>query len=308
MYQTKIVYLLLLVCYELVKCEDVQTESIDANLNCGQYANDLDIIATFPFTVNLNPQKQGPGISTAILDSTNTLVIMIQLRQAGGTVPESVFCLKHLQSLDIMDMVFVNGIVPDALSNLPLLFSLSIKNSPISKMTDKVTSLHKLESLTLDSCSLTHMPNLHGMSKLYTVTLPNNQLSELHGLMNPYQLFLYKNLFTEIPTQTEPDTLTRIYMNYNPVKDLSTITTYSNLTELRLSNTKVSVIPSTIDELENLNFIDLSFTQITEIPNTILNLAKLQYLVIQNNAFSAQEVDKIKTEFSTQRPNVNLLI
>jgi Leucine-rich repeat (LRR) protein len=79
MYQNKIIYLLLLlVCCELVKCEDVQTESIDANLNCEQYANDLEIISNFPFTVNLNPQKQGAGISTAILDSTNTLVIMIQ--------------------------------------------------------------------------------------------------------------------------------------------------------------------------------------------------------------------------------------
>jgi len=268
----------------------------------------LEIISTFPFTVNLNPQKQGPGISTAILDSTNTLVIMIQLRQSGGMVPENVFCLKNLEALDIMNMVFVNGIVPDTLSKLPLLFSLSITNSPISKVTDKVRSLANLQSLSLNNCSLSEIPHLHGLSKLYTVSLPNNRLSELHGLMNPYQLFLYNNLFTKIPTQAEPDTLTRIYMNYNPVDDISKISIYSNLTELRLSNTKVSVIPSDIDEVQNLSFFDLSFSQITHVPKTILNLAKLQYLVIQGNAFSAEEINTIKTEFSTQRPNVNLLI
>ncbi len=65
----------------------------------------MEIISRFPFTVNLNPQKQGPGISTAVLDLTNTSVIMIQPRQSGGTVPESVFCLKNLQSFDIMNMV-----------------------------------------------------------------------------------------------------------------------------------------------------------------------------------------------------------
>jgi len=290
------------------KCEDVQTERMDANLNCAQYTNDLEIISTFPFTVNLNPQQQGPGISTAFLDPTGTLVTMIQLRTAGGTVPENVFCLKNLQSLDIMNMVFLNGIVPDTLSNLQLLWGLSITNSPINTVTPQVKSLANLQSLTLNNCSLSEMPSLQGLSKLNTVTLPNNQLSQLHGLMNISQLFLYHNLFTSVPTQTIPGTLVRIYMNYNPVTHLPNIASYSNLTEIRLSNTEVADIPSTINGLQKLSFLDLSFTKITSVPKNILKIPTLQYLVIQGNAFSTEEVNTIKTEFSQQRPNVNLLI
>jgi hypothetical protein len=63
--------------------------------------------------VNLDYKKQGPSISTAILDSNGTTVVMIQLRQAGATVPDTVFCLKNLQSLDIMNMNFVNGNIND---------------------------------------------------------------------------------------------------------------------------------------------------------------------------------------------------
>jgi Leucine-rich repeat (LRR) protein len=152
------------------------------------------------------------------------------------------------------------------------------------------------------------MPSLSGMSRLYSVMLPNNRLSKLDGLMNVYMLSLYKNLFTEIPTQTEPDTLVRLDMNYNPVQHMRMITSFSNLTDIRLSNTKISVIPSDIYELERLSFLDLSFSQISHVPNTILKLAKLQYLVVQGNSFSAEEIDSIKMEFSTQRPDVTLLI
>ncbi len=77
--------------------------------NCEQYANDLEILSQFPFNVNLDYKQQGPDKSTAILDSNGTSVVMIQLRQAGRIVPESVFCLKNLQSLDIMNMIFTNG-------------------------------------------------------------------------------------------------------------------------------------------------------------------------------------------------------
>jgi Leucine-rich repeat (LRR) protein len=290
----------------MMKCDDVQGGSSESTLNCEQFADDLEILSQFPFSVNLDPKQQGPGKSTAILDGS--LVVMIQLRQSGSTVPESVFCLKNLQSLDIMNMNFVNGIVPDTLSNLQQLFSLSITNTPITKMTDRVTMLQRLESLTLNNCSLSHMPHLGGMSKLLTVSLPNNRLSKIEGLMNPKSLFLYNNLFTEIPTLTEPEALARLYMNYNPVEDMEMITSFLNITEVRLSNTKISVIPPEIDELTRLSFLDVSASQLTHIPKTIFKLTKLQYLVIQNNPFSAEEINSIKMEFNTNQPNAQLLI
>ncbi len=96
-----------ILCNSRIVCLDVQGGSSESTLNCEQFADDLEILSQFPFSVNLDPKQQGPGKSTAILDGS--LVVMIQLRQSGSTVPESVFCLKNLQSLDIMNMNFVNG-------------------------------------------------------------------------------------------------------------------------------------------------------------------------------------------------------
>ncbi len=173
-------------------------------------------------------------------------------------------------------------------------------------MTDKIVSLQKLESLALDNCSLTSMPSLYGMTKLNTVTLPNNRLSELNGLMNLRQLYLYNNLFTAIPSQVEPDALVRIYMNYNPVKNLNDITSYTNLTEIRLSRTDISQIPEAIGDLEKLSFLDFSFTKITQIPESILKLTRLQFLVLSGNAFLAEDINTIKMKFSPTK--VQLLI
>lgn len=81
----------------------------DFTSNCDLYGNDLKIISKFPSKMNLDPQKQGWGISTAFLDITGSSVIMIQLRQGVATVPDSLFYLKHLQSLNIKNMNFIDS-------------------------------------------------------------------------------------------------------------------------------------------------------------------------------------------------------
>jgi Leucine-rich repeat (LRR) protein len=108
-------------------------------------------------------------------------------------------------------------------------------NVSITKMTDKLTTLPLLEMLNLDGCSLSHLPNFSEMSKLRRVFLPNNRLSKLDGLMTIYILSVYKNLFTEIPTLAEPNALSILNMNYNPVQHMRTIQSYTNLTDVRLS-------------------------------------------------------------------------
>jgi len=287
---------------------NILKRSSDANLQCNQYANDLDILSHFPFTVGLDYKQQGPDKSTAILDSDNSSVVMLQLRQAGSIVPESVFCLKNLQALDIVNMFFVNGIVPETLSNLQQLHTLGITNTPITKMTDKLSTLQRLQSLTLDKCSLTHLPNLSGLSNLIRLSLPNNQLSKLEGLIKVNSLSLYKNLFTKIPTLAVPEALSRLDMNFNPVTNMYMVTYFTNLTDLRLSETKISVIPPEITELEDLFFLDLAHTQITHIPRTILEMPKLQFLVVQRNSIPQEEVDSIKMELSKQQSKITLLI
>jgi len=175
-------------------------------------------------------------------------------------------------------------------------------------MTNNVATLKQLQSLTLNNCSLTHMPNLSGMTNSLTLSLPNNRLSKLEGLVGVRSLSLYKNLFTEIPTLTEPERLGRLDMNYKLVKDMDMITAFVNLTEARLSFTNIPVVPTEIAELEKLYFLDLAHTQITHIPKPILTMANLKYLIIQGNSFADEEINSMKMEFSTQRPDLTLLI
>ena len=57
----------------------------------------------------INPMSNAWDKTTAHMDSTNTYVTSIQLREVNDSVPESLFCLKRLQSLDIQHMNFIDG-------------------------------------------------------------------------------------------------------------------------------------------------------------------------------------------------------
>lgn len=78
-------------------------------LNCAQYANDQEILSQFPFEVVLHPKQYVPGQSSALIDPTDSSVYILDIKNAGSVVPESVFCLKKLQVLIIDNMAFVNG-------------------------------------------------------------------------------------------------------------------------------------------------------------------------------------------------------
>lgn len=49
------------------------------------------------------------GQSVALVDSADSSVYILDIKNAGSVVPESVFCLKNLQTLIIDNMVFVDG-------------------------------------------------------------------------------------------------------------------------------------------------------------------------------------------------------
>ncbi|UJR29693.1 hypothetical protein I4U23_017241 [Adineta vaga] len=60
--------------------------------------------------------------------------------------------------------------------------------------------------------------------------------------------------------------------------------------------------------LEKLSFLDLSHIQITRVPRSLLNLPYLQYLAVQNNPISKEEVDSFKTDLINRQSKINLLI
>jgi internalin A len=197
--------------------------------------------------------------------------------------------------------------VPDTLANLQQLSYLGIQNTPINKMTDRVTYLYSLKTLSLRNCSLTQMPNLQYMPNLSSVYLPENQLTKLDGLMYVFYLWISDNLFTELPTQLVPERLSYLMMNNNPLKDVTKLTSFFNLTQIEFSHTTISSIPTDIDKLSKLYSLDLSYSKLEYLPDSILNVANLSNFNIQGNLFSAVEINRIKTEFS-KKPGVTLII
>ncbi len=87
----------------------VETRSSKSNLDCKQYANDYEILHHFPFRIKINPMLHDWESNIAVMDKMNTFVSSLDLTDTGSTIPESIFCLKKLDRLLIMNMVFMNG-------------------------------------------------------------------------------------------------------------------------------------------------------------------------------------------------------
>lgn len=201
---------------------------------------------------------------------------------------------------------YLPGIVPDALGNLYRLSSLSIYNSTIVNMTERLGMLTNLYSLSLQDCSLTSLPELHSISELSSVNLHSNQLSKVDGLTSVYNLNIENNLFTDIPTLSTPSSLRYLYMNNNPVRNMLKITSYTDLQRLYLRNATLSSVPPTIDRLKKLQTLDLSYNKLFYLPNNILSLTNLTQLYIQNNLFTSTDIQEFKTRFNSSNPRMTL--
>lgn len=75
-------------------------------LNCDQYTSDLDIINQLPFAVS-SDWSLSENVYT--MDETNTFVVYLKLEETDAMVPASIFCLKHLEHLLIVNMNFFDG-------------------------------------------------------------------------------------------------------------------------------------------------------------------------------------------------------
>ena len=197
--------------------------------------------------------------------------------------------------------------MPDALGNLNRLFGLSIVNSNIVNMTERLGMLTNLNSLSLIQCSLTSLPEFHSLSGLYYVDFRSNQLSKVDGLIGVTSLGIENNLFTDIPTLSTPSSLRYLYMSNNPVKNMLKITSHTDLQSLRLYNTTLSAVPPTIDRLKKLEFLDLSGNKLFYLPNNILSLTNLTHLFIQNNLFTPADIQELKIRFNSSNPRMTLM-
>ena len=101
------------------------------DLDCSQFGNDYDVLSHFSFPIRINPMNNDWRMSTAVMDDNDTFL-----------------------AADIY------------LENLQELRRLSVANSTIITMTERLGTLRKLNELVLINYSLTQSPNLRALSYL----------------------------------------------------------------------------------------------------------------------------------------------
>ena len=199
------------------------------------------------------------------------------------------------------------GILPDALVNFKELRELSIYNTTIVQITELLSTMIDLQYIIFSSCSLTYLPDLSKLHKVWGLDLYNNQLRKLNGPSGAIFLNLVNNLFEEIPRLNRSDTLQTLFIGNNPLKNTEAIMAYPNIEHLHISSTGSTFIPPTIDKLKNIEFLDISNNKLSHLPTNVLNLVHLKHLNIQNNLFKPVEIQAFRRAFRKARPKAKLI-
>lgn len=205
-----------------------------------------------------------------------------------------------------MDRLILD-ILPDALSNFKELRELFIYNSTIVQMTELLGTLTDLRYIIFSNCSLTYLPDLSNLHKVWGLDLYNNQLRKLNGLSGIILINLVNNLFEEIPRLNRSDTLEGLFIGNNPLKNTEAIMFYPNIQQLDISSTGSTFIPPMIDKLKNIEFLDMSNNKLSHLPTNVLNLVHLERLYIQNNLFKPVEIQAFRRAFRKAHPKAKLV-
>ncbi|CAF0742325.1 unnamed protein product [Adineta ricciae] len=296
-------------------------------VDCSQFTDDRDVIRQFPFPIAEYEGESFLEHSVVSIDEDTNMASSIFFYKEE-IVPPSVYCLSQLSILSIsrtpfpkgnVQMIFVKmcsviecgfapliGIIPDTLLKLKNLTYFSVSSTKIVKGFEKLTKLPKLETLVLDNCSLTSLPNLNNLPNLGALLVENNNLTDIFDIPGVQYLDLNGNQLKNIPMTRDPDRLIGLGMSGNPLSSAATIMLYKNLEDINLSGTGIYSIPATIDRLRNVTRLELSDNNLTHLPTNIRNLRQLELLDIKNNLLSKRNIESIRLSFEKSHPELQI--
>jgi Leucine-rich repeat (LRR) protein len=283
----------------------------ESELDCSQFIDDYDILRKFPVPIKVNlavDDEQECCKTIAIMDENDTFVSRLSIYKEN-VVPWSVYCFSNLDTFEVDRTPFENNIVPDAITNFKKLRYFLVYDSPIVKLTEKIGTLDTLTFVMMRNCSLTHMPNITNLEKVWSLDLRNNRLSHLNGIPPDLKfLDLPGNFFNYIPIMKNGEELMFLTMSNNPLKTIAPIMFYKNLEGIDFENTMLTSIPPAIDQLRKLQYINLSNNKLSHIPTNILNLPLLEQVNISKNLLSQNEIQSIRKEFEKSHPKLELIV
>jgi internalin A len=214
--------------------------------------------------------------------------------------PTEVCACINLVSLDAFNNSFTE--VPDCISNLKKLRTISLNNNILTKLPDTIISIQGLSSISLKSNRFNTFPEqiLH-LPNITKLDISNNTIPSLPtaiaNLKELEHLDISGNNIKELPDEicTLKKLKTLDISSLGLTKLPECLGSLENLQELNISNNKISFIPDSFSKLKNLQALNLINNNISQFPPHFDNLVRLSHLNIKGNP-----IDSIPIEIEKQ--------
>ena len=204
------------------------------------------------------------------------------------TLPEGVQDISDLTrfaGLKTLTIQNATGLDLSVLPQLTTLQSLDLSGTTLPTSTlDAIGTLPELKKLVLQSCAVTAINPLVGLSNLEYLDLTNNSVTDLTAitaLEHLKDLYLTNNPVKSITYLNSCLELERLHIENCGVSRLSSLAGNTSLQELYASNNEISDI-SVLCDCVSLSVLDISDNQVKDI-SVIANLPELTYFLASHN-------------------------
>lgn len=200
-------------------------------------------------------------------------------------VPPEIGQLKNLEELILSHNQLES--LPDEIGQLTKLTWLSISHNPVCSLPFSIGQLSALQTLIFSFTKIKQLPEEFASLQLKSVgfkDLPNldwqHTISVLAKMSNLTSIAInsFENMF------------------YSGLSELTQVRT------LRLTNLKLSEIPSSLMQLKKLQMLDLESNKIQTVPDELIDMPELKILGLVNNPIHSTALDKIKLK----RPDLHI--
>ena len=204
------------------------------------------------------------------------------------TLPEGVQDISDLTrfaGLKTLSIQNATGLDLSVLPQLTTLQTLDLSGTTLPTSTlDAIGTLPELKKLVLQSCAVTAINPLVGLSNLEYLDLTNNSVTDLTAitaLEHLKDLYLTNNPVKSITYLNSCLELERLHIENCGVSRLSSLAGNTSLQELYASNNEISDI-SVLCDCVSLSVLDISDNQVKDV-SVIANLPELTYFLASHN-------------------------
>ncbi|KAH9494868.1 hypothetical protein Btru_015866 [Bulinus truncatus] len=180
--------------------------------------------------------------------------------------------IGHVHSLKVL---FVNlniiSVLPESLHRLKKLQVLDAGCNKLRKLYSEIGQNASLQILKVEKNKLKYFPATLGL--LHNLKILQADENNIEFLPSTFQLLTNLN---------------KVNLSCNNLKNVQTLSTLRNLTDLDLSRNKLVKLFETFSSFHTLENVCLDFNMLTEIPLWVGNLINLQVISVRNNKLGSE--------------------